>query len=87
MSFPSHIWSQIKNLRKKDFIKALERDGWLRDPASKGAELVYLKEGTPAKRIVVHYHPQQTLGPKILTALIADTGWNEDDLRRVGLIR
>jgi predicted RNA binding protein YcfA (HicA-like mRNA interferase family) len=86
MSFPAHIWSQLKNLRKKDFIKALERDGWGRDPNCKGAILVFLKEGR-SDRVTIHYHPQQTLGPKILKALIEDTGWNEDDLRRVGLIR
>lgn len=87
MAFPPHIWSQIKNLRKKDLIKAPERDGWKQDPASRGAELGYLKEGRVRKRIVIHYHPRETLGPKILNDLLRDVGWTESDLRRVGLIK
>lgn len=87
MSFAPHVWSQIKNLSKKDFIKALEKDGWTLDPKSKGAELGYIKHGSPNRRIVIHFHPKQTFGPKILKAVIADTGWTEADLRKVGLIK
>jgi predicted RNA binding protein YcfA (HicA-like mRNA interferase family) len=87
MALPQHVWKQIKNLTKDDLIAALLRDGWKKDPASRNATISYIKEGTPNKRVVIHYHPGQTCGPGLLKALLADIGWNEKDLRRLKLIK
>lgn len=86
MAFPSHVWSQIKNLTADELIRALLRDGWAKDPSSKGATIGYIKEGSPRKRVVIHYHPRKTYGPKLLKALLKDIAWTENDMRRLKLI-
>lgn len=84
MSFPSHIWKQLKNLTADDLIRALEKDGWVRDER-KGAEQVY--KHPDGRRVSIHYHPRKTYGPGLLKALLADIGWTEADLRRLRLIK
>jgi predicted RNA binding protein YcfA (HicA-like mRNA interferase family) len=87
MAFPPNVWNQLKNLTKDNLIGALKRDGWKQDPSSKGAELAYVKEqGSGRKRVVIHRHPRETCGPKLVKRLLAHIGWTVDDLRRVGLI-
>lgn len=87
MAFPPNVWSQLKNLTADEIITALERDGWSKDPSSKGATLGYIKEGAFRQRIVIHYHPGKTYGPGLLKGLLADIGWSLDDLRRLKLIK
>jgi len=84
MSFPPHIWQQLKNLTADDLIRALERDDWVRDIRT-GAEQVYWHPD--GRRVSIHYHPGKTYGPKLLKALLKDTGWTEADLRRLQLIK
>ena len=38
------------------------------------------------RRVSVHYHPKKTYGAKMLKALLNDTGWSEDDMRRLKLL-
>lgn len=98
MAFSQNVWSQLKNLTADDLKEALERDGWVLDNP-KGAVLAYVKEvlgeqfvgGDPKppmrKRATIHYHPRKTYGPKLLKGLLADIGWEEDDMRRLKLIK
>ena len=37
MAFSKHVWNQIKATTADELIDALERDGYTKDPASKGA--------------------------------------------------
>lgn len=84
MQYPANIWDQLKNLTPDRIIKALEKDGWKKD-ISKGAILVYRsKDG---RRITIHYHPIKTYGPKLLKGLLVDIGWDEEDLKRLKLIK
>jgi predicted RNA binding protein YcfA (HicA-like mRNA interferase family) len=88
MAFAPNVWNQLKNLKADELISALQRDGWVRDSSSKGAELGYIKDqGSDRKRIVIHYHPGKTYGAKLLQALLADIGWTENDLQRLKLIK
>jgi predicted RNA binding protein YcfA (HicA-like mRNA interferase family) len=87
MAFSGNVWNQLKNLSADDLIRALEQDGWRRDPASKGATLGYIKGGSPNKRVVIHYHPRKTYGAGLLKALLDDIGWTEDDLKRLKVIK
>jgi len=87
MAFPPNVWSQLKNLTAKEIIDALTKDGWQQDPASKGAILAYIKKGPPNKRITIHYHPKKTYGAKLLTSLLEDIGWSEEDMRRLKIIK
>ena len=84
MTFPSHVWKQIRNLSVDELINALEKDGWVRD-VTRGAVLVF--RHPDGRRVTVHYHPHKTYGPKLLKALLADIGWTQDDLRRLKLIK
>lgn len=84
MSFPAHVWSQLKNLTADDLIAALKKDNWTRDVNS-GAILVFRSQDGK-KRVGIHYHPKKTYGAKLLKSLLADIGWSEDDMRRVGLL-
>ena len=88
MSFPKRVWDQIKNITAGELIAALERDGWERDSESRsGAPIAFLKSGEPSRRVVIHYHPRKTYGPKLLKALLRDIGWTAEDLIRLKLAK
>jgi|CZKR01.1.fsa_nt_gi predicted RNA binding protein YcfA (HicA-like mRNA interferase family) len=86
MAFPQHVWQQLKAVTADELIAALKKDGYEKDPASADATIAYIKSGDPAKRVVIHYHPQKTYGPKLLQHLLADIGWSVEEMRRLGLI-
>jgi hypothetical protein len=88
MAFPKHVWDQLKAKTADELIAALTRDGYLKDPASRDATIAFVKAGSPNKRIVIHYHPRKSYGPKLLQGLLNDAGWTtEKDLAAVGLIK
>jgi len=87
MAFPQHVWRQLKSVTADEIIAALKRDDYKQDPSGKDATIAYIKEGAPNRRIVIHYHPGKTYGPKLLTALLDDIGWTEQDMRRLKLIK
>ncbi len=64
-------------------MRALTKDGWTVDVRG-GSQHIYRK-GT--RRLSVHFHPAKTYGAKTLQGLLDDTGWNEDDYRRLKLIK
>ena len=80
-----NVWNQLKNKTAKQLIDALEKDGWERQIKS-GAIQSY--KNTNSNQIVtIHYHPNKTYGAKLLKKLIENTGWSEEDLRRLKLIK
>jgi len=87
MSFPPHVWSRLKNTTAQDLIKALERDGWIREER-RGAVQAFRKEngGKTIRRVTVHYHPKKTYGAKFLKGLIRDIGWSHQELKNLKLI-
>jgi predicted RNA binding protein YcfA (HicA-like mRNA interferase family) len=84
MNYPKNIWNQLKNKSPKDLIGALEKDGATLD-ITRGA--VYSYRYPDGRRIVIHYHPGKTYGPKFIKGILDDIGWDEDDLRRLKLIK
>ena len=78
MAFSRNVWNQLKNLTAKKIITALERDGWVREITG-GATLAFYKE--PRRRIVIHYHPNKTYGPKFLKGILEDIGWTEKEMK------
>jgi len=84
MTFPKHVWNQIKNVTADELHSALLKDGWTWDE-TKGAVRVYRHPDT--RRITIHYHPKKTFGPSLLKALLSDIGWTIGDLRRLKLIK
>ena len=84
MSFPPHIWSQLKNLTADELIRALEKDGWCY-VVTRGAIRTYRHpDGTV---VTIHYHPRKTYGPKLLRGLLRHIGWTEEDLKRLKLVK
>ena len=84
MKFSSHVWDQLKNKTCDELIAALKKDGWdLRKTG--GAKQTW--KAPDGRRIVIHYHPGRTYGPKLLKALLIDIGWTENDLKRLKLIK
>lgn len=77
------VWDQLKSLTAKDLIRALGRDGWETEDR-RGATRAFKKD---SHRVVVHYHPKKTYRPKLLKDLLGKTGWTEDDLRRLKLVK
>lgn len=84
MSFPGHIWRQLKNLTADDLVKALDRDGWQCDMKGGSMRIYISPDGK--HRVVIHYHPRKTYGPKMLQGLLGETRWTEEDMRRLNLI-
>jgi len=76
-------WSQVKNITAADLCAALEKDGFSCD--MNGGSMRIYKKGSA--RISVHFHPKKTFGPKLLKSLLDDTGWSDDDLRRLKVIK
>ena len=75
---------QIRGLTARDLVATLEVDGfrWTR---SRGSHRVY--RHADGRRVIVAYHrPGGTFPPKTLASMIRGAGWNDDDLRRLGLI-
>ena len=77
MAFSKNVWNQLKAITADELISALKRDGYTKDPASKDATISYIKKGSKTERVVIHYHPRKSYGPKLLTGLLADLGWDE----------
>lgn len=80
-----HIWSQLKNTTADELISALEKDGAVKlGPHGGSAQFYRLKSGL---KIAIHYHPLKTYGPQMLSDLLEKTGWTEQDLKRLKLIK
>jgi predicted RNA binding protein YcfA (HicA-like mRNA interferase family) len=88
MALPKPIWDQLKATTVEEFISALKRDGFEPDPAGGGGgPLAFIKNVQGENiRVVLHYHPGKSWGPKFLKGLIESAGWNIRDLGRIGLI-
>ncbi len=80
-----NVFDQLKNKTAKQLIDALERDGWERK-LKRGA-IQSFKNTSTGQILTIHYHPNKTYGPKLLKHLMAKTGWSEEDLRRLKLIK
>jgi predicted RNA binding protein YcfA (HicA-like mRNA interferase family) len=73
-----------RGLSARRFIRALEADGF-RLQRVRGSHRIY--RHSDGRRVVVAYHGLNDTFPiGTLRAMIEDSGWQDDDLRRLGLI-
>lgn len=87
MAYPQHIWNQLKSLESKDLIEALRKDGW-EEEFKRDAPCVFRKEVDGAmRRVSIHYQPKKSYSPFLLRKLLEMTGWTEDDMKRLKLIK
>jgi len=74
-----------RGLSARQFIRALEDDGFALQRV-RGSHRIY--RHTDGRRVVVAYHGLNDSFPiGTLRAMIADAGWQDEDLRRVGLLK
>jgi predicted RNA binding protein YcfA (HicA-like mRNA interferase family) len=78
------IWAQLKNITTDELINALENDGAVLDDSHGSARVYKLKSGL---KIAIHYHPSKTYGPQLPSDLLERTGWTEQDLKRLKLVK
>ena len=79
-------WSRLRSVTAREIIAALLRDGFsLRNQA--GAHRRY--RHPDGRRVTVSFHhPGETFRPKTLRSIITEQArWDDDALRRLGLIR
>jgi len=76
---------KIKNVTAMKFIKALEKDGFI-FKRQKGSHKIY-KHPERGNWVSVPYHPNEAFTKGILDGLISDTGWDDNDLIRLKLMR
>jgi predicted RNA binding protein YcfA (HicA-like mRNA interferase family) len=77
---------KLRNVAVIDFIKALERDGFV-FKRQHGSHKIYIKSKTGKQVVVAYHHAGESLRIGILNNLIKDAGWTEDDLVRLKLMR
>jgi predicted RNA binding protein YcfA (HicA-like mRNA interferase family) len=77
------IWNQLKGITSKELIAALLKDGWT-ERASGGSAVIFKKNNL---RVSIRNHPHKAYGPGQLRDLFKDIGWNEQELRRLKLIK
>jgi predicted RNA binding protein YcfA (HicA-like mRNA interferase family) len=65
-------------------VRALEADGFVLQRV-RGSHRIYRR--SDGRRVVVAYHALSDTFPMgTLRAMLADAGWGDDDLRRLGLL-
>ena len=76
---------QLKNVPAREWIRALEHEGFAARK-SKGSHHIY--QHSDGRRVLVVYHKlSDTFGPKTIKQLLDRTGWQENDLKRLKLLK
>jgi predicted RNA binding protein YcfA (HicA-like mRNA interferase family) len=73
-----------KSITAREIVLALEKDGFYLHH-QRGSHRTYKKGNLRVD--VPYHHAGQTFPIKTLLCMIKDTGWTEDDLRRLKLIK
>ena len=76
---------KLKTLTAKKIISALTQDEFKLD-REKGSHRQYTHQEKGRVTISFH-HPGDTFPPKTLKSIIQDAGWEEEDLKRLGLLK
>ena len=85
MAFSKNVWSQLKAKTADQLISALLKDGFVLDGIVR-TERVY--RHSDGRKVTIHYHTgNKCYGRGLLRALLEDTGWSENDMRRLKLIK
>lgn len=85
-----NVWNQLKAITPKELLKALENDpNWTLVRTDGSAHYFHNPNKPPgSQEVAVHVHPQKGgYGPKMLKGLLAAIGWNEEEYRRLKLIK
>jgi len=88
MKLSKNTWDQLKSLNSKDFYQALKKDKNWDNIDSIGAQQTFRNKYN-GKYISIHLHPTKKCGygSKLLKDLLRRIGWNEEDMRKLKLIK
>ena len=76
---------QLKSTPAREWIRAAEGDGFIARK-SKGSHHLY--QHSDGRRVLIVYHKlSNTFGPKTIQQLLDGTGWQENDLKRLKLLK
>jgi predicted RNA binding protein YcfA (HicA-like mRNA interferase family) len=74
-----------RGITAREFVRALQRDGF-QLARIRGSHRIYRHDD--GRRVIVAYHSlSDTFAIGTLKGMIADIGWSDDDLVRLGLAR
>lgn len=75
----------LKKVKARQIQLALIKDGF-RLSTKKGGHLIY--RNPAGRRVVLSFHHSgDTFPPKTLKAMLIDAGWDEEDIKRLGLLK
>ena len=86
-TYSKNVWDQLKGTTDKDLVKALTKDGFVKEASTGGIHPYKHEDG---RRVTIHVHPSgggKEYGAKLLKGLLDDIGWSVDDLKRLKLIK
>jgi len=75
---------KLRSITARELIRALEQDGWTWARA-RGSHRSYKKGNRVA--VVPYHRPGATFTAKTLARILAATGWTDDDIRRLQLLK
>ena len=76
---------QLKNVKAREWLSALEHEGFY---LRKGRGSHHIYQRPDGRRVLIVYHSLgDTFGPKTIKAILQDTHWTEEDLKRLKLIK
>ena len=85
MKFSKNVWEQLRGKTANELISALLKDGFILDEKIRTERIYRHPDG---RRVSIHYHTGSTCyGRGLLKSLLEDTGWSENDMRRLKLFR
>lgn len=74
----------LRSITARQIVSALHKDGWTW-ARSRGSHRCYEKGSKTV--IIPYHHPGATLTPGTLADVLSGTGWTDDDLRRLKLLK
>lgn len=83
----SRLVHLLRNISVRRIVNALTRDGFVLERQTRTGGRIYYHPDDD-RIVVIHYHTgRDTLTRRTLRSVLEGTHWNEDDVRRLRLIR
>ena len=78
-------YSKLRSLTARELMSALIKDGFYIDRES-GSHYQFLHPNKGRVTLSFH-HTRDTFPPKTLKSIVQDAGWNEEDLKRLKILK
>ena len=83
----SQLVTALRNVPVRQFIVALERDGFAQQLGTIGSHQVYEHTDDGRRAVVAFHKGSDTLPRKTLESLLRATEWNQEDAKVLGLLK